>query len=85
MSAGSQSPHEPQLVAHERTYKVFNVLLRWCMVLLASSITGLTLSFATSAGIWGGTVVGLIILALGYLFLVKHEEHQPLDPWAEGR
>lgn len=85
MSAGSQSPHDPELVAHERTYKVFNVLLRWCMVLLASTITGLTLSFATSAGIWGGGFVGLIVLALGYLFLVKHEEHQPLDPWAEGR
>jgi uncharacterized membrane protein len=55
------------------------------MVLLASTITGLTLSFATSAGIWGGVFVGLVILALGYVFLVKHEEHQPLDPWAEGR
>ncbi|MGH6966400.1 MAG: hypothetical protein ACREE0_18100 [Phenylobacterium sp.] len=83
--SGSQSPQDPQLVAHERTYKVFNVLLRWCMVLLASSITGLTLSFATSAGMLGGAVVGLLILGLGYVFLVKHEEHQPLDPWAEGR
>ncbi len=85
MRNGSPSPSEPELVAHERTYKVFNVLLRWCMVLLASAITGLTLSFATPAGLWGGLIVGLIIFALGYAFLVKHEEHQPLDPWVEGR
>ena len=85
MSAGSQSPPDPELVAHERTYKVFNVLLRWCMVLLASSISGLTLAFATSAGFWSGMFLGVVVLALGYLFLVKHEEQQPLDPWAEGR
>jgi uncharacterized membrane protein YkgB len=85
MSAGSQSPHDQELVAHERTYKVFNVLLRWCMVLLAGTITGLTVAFATSAGVIGGGLVGLLILALGYIVLVRHEQHQPLDPWAEGR
>ena len=85
MSTGSQSPHDQDLVAHERTYKVFNVLLRWCMVLLAGTITGLTLAFATSAGILGGGLVGLLILAIGYIVLVRHEQQQPLDPWAEGR
>ena len=85
MSTGSQSPHDQQLVAHERTYEIFNVLLRWCMVLLAGTITGLTLAFATSAGIVGGGLVGLLILAVGYVVLVRREEHQPLDPWAEGR
>ena len=85
MSAGSQSPHEPDLVAHERTYKVFNVLLRWCMVHLASVITGLTVWFATPGGFLGGVTTGLVIFVLGYIFLVRHEEHQPLDPWAEGR
>lgn len=74
MSAGSQSPHDQELVAHERTYEVFNVLLRWCMVLLASTITGLTLSFATSAGLLGGSLVGLILLAVGYVVLIRHEE-----------
>jgi hypothetical protein len=24
-------------------------------------------------------------MTIGYIFLVRHEEHQPLDPWAEGR
>ena len=85
MSAGSQSSPDPELVAHERTYRVFNVLLRWCMVALASTITGLTLWFATPAGFMGGVFAALVLLAAGYIFLVRHEEHQPLDPWAEGR
>ncbi|MDB5425440.1 MAG: hypothetical protein JWQ29_2856 [Phenylobacterium sp.] len=85
MSTGSPYLPDPELVAHERTYKVFNVLLRWCMVLLASAITWLTLWFATPAGFVGATFTGLVLLIGGYLFLVRHEEHQPLDPWQEGR
>jgi len=85
MVAGSPSPTDPQLIAHERAYKGFNVLLRWCMVLLAATITWLTLWFATPAGFAGGAVTGLGLLIAGYAFLVRHEEHQPLDPWAEGR
>lgn len=79
------SAQDPDLIAHEQTYKVFNVLLRWCMVLLAATISGLTLWFATPAGFAGGAVVGLLVLILGYLLLVRHEEHQPLDVWVEGR
>ena len=85
MSAGRQSQPEPDLIAHERTYKVFNVLLRWCMVLLAATISGLTLWLATPAGFVGGVVVALLLLLGGYLFLVRHETHQPLDPWQPGR
>ena len=85
MATGSQSQPDQDLVAHERTYKAFNILLRWCMVMLASVISGLTLWFATPAGFAGGVSVGLILLLAGYLFLVRHEAHQPLDPWAEGR
>jgi CHASE2 domain-containing sensor protein len=85
MSAGSQSPPDPELLAHERTYRVFNILLRWCMVLLASTITGLTLWFATPAGFMGGVFTGLVLLAAGYVVLIPHEEHQPLDPFQEGR
>ena len=85
MATGSQSQPDQDLVAHERTYKAFNILLRWCMVMLASVISGLTLWFATPAGFVGGVSVGLILLLAGYLFLVRHEAHQPLDPWAEGR
>ena len=53
MATGSQSQPDPELVAHERTYKAFNILLRWCMVMLASVISGLTLWFATPAGFAG--------------------------------
>ena len=79
------TPHDPELTAHERTYKTFNVILRWCMVLLATTISALTLWFATPAGFWGALVVGLIIFFGGYAFLVRHEQRQPLDPWTTGR
>ena len=78
-----QEPEE--LVAHERTYHAFNVLLRWAMVHLASVIVWLTLWFASGAGFIGATVVGLVVFAIGYVVLVRHEEHQPLDPWVPGR
>jgi hypothetical protein len=74
-----------ELVAHERTYKAFNMLIRWAMVLLGSSILWLSLWFASPAGFLGATVVGLIAFVLGYVFVVRHEAHQPLDPWAPGR
>jgi hypothetical protein len=73
------------LVAHERTYKAFNILIRWSMVALGSAILWLSLWFASPAGFLGATVVGLITFVLGYVFLVRHEAHQPLDPWVPGR
>lgn len=73
------------VVAHERTYRAFNILLRWSMVALASTISGLTLWFATNAGFLGGLVVGAIIFIAGYIGLVRHEAHQPLDVWKTGR
>jgi hypothetical protein len=88
MATGSPfnpSSNDPALVAHERAYKAFNILLRWCMTLLAASISFLTLWFATGAGFIGGAVVGLVVFFVGWSFLVRHEEHQPLDVWTEGR
>lgn len=85
MDAQSQSPQDSDLLAHEKTYKVFNVLVRWCMLLLATTILSLTLWFATPAGFWGALVVGTVVFVAGYIGLVRHEERQPLDPWAEGR
>ena len=79
------SESETHLLDHERTYHVFNMLVRWSMVALASSILGLTLWFATPAGFWGGALSGLLAFAVGYWFVVCHEAHQPLDPWAQGR
>lgn len=79
------NPNDPDLLAHERTYKGFNILLRWCMTLLGATLAFLTLWFATGAGFIGGAVVGLLILFVGYSVVVKHEEHQPLDVWTEGR
>jgi hypothetical protein len=87
MASGSPfSPdQDPEVVVHERTYKGFNILLRWCMTLLAATISFLTLWFATSAGFIGALVTGAIIFAIGYLVLVKTEEHKTLDVWQEGR
>jgi thiamine transporter ThiT len=85
MSNGSSPSTDSNLVAHERTYKVFNIIVRWSMVVLGSMILGLSLAFATSAGLLAGLFVGVVAFVGGYLFLVRHEEHQPLDPWAEGR
>jgi hypothetical protein len=76
---------DPEVVAHERTYKGFNILLRWCMTLLAASISFLTLWFATTAGFIGAFVIGAIVFAVGYIVLVKTEEHKPLDLSEEGR
>lgn len=88
MAAGvpfTPNPNDQELVAHERAYKAFNVLLRWCMTLLAAGISFLTLWFATATGFIGAVVVGAIVFAVGYYFLIRHEEHQPLDVWTEGR
>jgi uncharacterized membrane protein YedE/YeeE len=73
----------PEVVAHERTYKAFNILLRWCMTLLAATISFLTLWFATSAGFVGALIAGVVIFALGYFVLVKTEAEKPLDVWQE--
>lgn len=85
MDADFDDTHNPDLQAHERTYHAFNVLLRWCMLLLAVAISTLTLWFATPAGFWGGTVVGLALFAAGWWFLVRAEARKPLNPWGGGR
>ena len=88
MATGSPftpNPNDPELVSHERTYKVFNIILRWSMTLLAAGISFLTLWFATGAGFIGGAVIGLVVFVLGWKFMIQHEEHQPLDVWQEGR
>lgn len=73
------------LIAHEKAYKGFNVLLRWCMTLLAAGISFLTLWFATGTGFWGASVVGLVVLFLGYGFLVKGETDKPVDDFSPDR
>ncbi len=85
MDADFDDAGKPELQAHERTYHAVNVLLRWCMLLLAVSITTLTLWFATPAGFWGGTIVGVVLFVLGYWLMVRHEEKQPLNVWKAGR
>ena len=76
---------ETILIAHERTYHAFAVLLRWSMLCLASAISGLTVWFATPGGFWGGLVVFAVVWVAGYYGMVKREEQQSLDPWAPGR
>ena len=76
---------DPEVVAHERTYKAFNLLIRWCMVALGSAMLFLTVWFATDAGFFGGLAAGVIVFALGYYFLVREEAHKPLDVWSPDR
>ncbi|HEX7886320.1 MAG TPA: hypothetical protein VF474_10120 [Phenylobacterium sp.] len=73
------------VVTHERTYHAFSILIRWSMLLLGDAILSLALWFATPAGFLGALVVGGGVFIAGYLFLVHHEEKQPLDVWVEGR
>jgi len=77
--------NDPDLVAHEQTYHMFNVLMRWCALHIAAIIVFLTLWFAAGAGFWGGLISGIAVFALGYMLIIRHEEHQPLDPWAGGQ
>ncbi|MDP1631983.1 MAG: aa3-type cytochrome c oxidase subunit IV [Caulobacter sp.] len=85
MDADFDDANNPDLIAHEKTYHAFNVLLRWCMLGLAVALTSLTLWFATPAGFLGGLIAGAVVFAAGYWLLVRHEEKQPLNPWAPGR
>jgi hypothetical protein len=86
MNTGSQyGQQSPAVVDHERTYHAFSILVRWAMLLIGDAILTLTLWFASPAGFWGAAVVGVAVFVIGYLFLVRHEEKQPLDVWKEGR
>lgn len=85
MDVADRTQQDADLVSHERAYKGFNVLLRWCMALLGSGLLMLTLWFATGTGFFGSLVVGLVAFALSYYFLVRHELRQPLDVWRPGR
>jgi len=85
MDADFNDTGKPDLLAHERTYHGFSILLRWCMLGLATVIPTLTLWFATPAGFWGGLIAGIVVFAVGYMILVRHEEKQPLSLWVEGR
>ena len=85
MDADFNDTGKPELLAHERTYHGFSILLRWCMLGLATVITTLTLWFASPAGFWGGLIIGVVVFAVGYAILVRKEEKQPLNLWVEGR
>jgi len=74
-----------EIVAHERTYHAFSILIRWSMLVLGDLILWLTLWFASPAGFLGATAVGVAVFIAGYLILVRHEEKQPLNLWVEGR
>lgn len=85
MDADFDDTDNPELLAHERTYHAFSVFVRWSMVGTAVALTTLTLWFATPAGFLGGLLAGIVVFALGYWLVVRHEMRQPLNPWAEGR
>ena len=73
------------VVDHERTYHAFSILVRWSMLAIGNTIFWLTLWFASPAGFLGATVAAAITFVLGYIFLIRHEEKQPLNVWVEGR
>lgn len=85
MDVANDSETPPDLLAHERTYHAFNMLLRWSMLGLATGLTLLTIWFATPVGFLGGLIFAAIVWIAGYYGLVRHEARQPLDPWATGR
>jgi len=79
------APPDAELLAHERTYHVFNMVVRWTTLHLAALIAGLTVWFATPGGFLGGVATAIIVFAAGYFGVIRKEEHQPLDVWVEGR
>ncbi|MBC7670072.1 aa3-type cytochrome c oxidase subunit IV [Caulobacter sp. DWR2-3-1b2] len=85
MDADFNDAGKPDLLAHEQTYHGFSILLRWCMLGLATVISALTVCFATPGGFLGAVAVGIAVFAVGYAILVRHEEKQPLSLWVEGR
>ncbi|KRA58566.1 hypothetical protein ASD79_14860 [Caulobacter sp. Root655] len=85
MDADFNDTNKPDLLAHEQTYHGFSILLRWCMLGLATAISTLTVWFATPAGFLGGLIIGIVVFAVGYAILVRREEKQPLSLWTEGR
>jgi hypothetical protein len=80
-----EAPADPELLAHERTYHAFNMLIRWSMLHLSVVIAGLTVWFATPGGFLGGLATAVVVFAAGYWVVIRREAHQPLDPWAMGR
>ncbi|EJL36472.1 hypothetical protein PMI01_00986 [Caulobacter sp. AP07] len=85
MDADFNDTNKPDLLAHEQTYHGFSILLRWCMLGLATAISTLVAAFATPAGVLGGLAVGIVVFAVGYAILVRREQKQPLNLWIEGR
>jgi hypothetical protein len=85
MDADFNDSGKPELLAHERTYHAFSILVRWCMLGTATVITTLTLWFASPVGFLGGVIIGAVVFAIGYAILVRKEEKQPLNLWVEGR
>ena len=75
----------PEVLDHERTYRAFSLLTRWAMLLLGVGTFWLTLWFASPAGFLSSTLAAAVAFAIGYWLLIRHEEKQPLDVWAEGR
>lgn len=75
----------PDVLVHERTYHAFSLLTRWAMLVLGDLILWLTLWFASPAGFLRGTLIAIVAFVLGYQILIRHEEKQPLDVWAQGR
>ena len=60
-----------EVAVHAAGYHKFSLLVKWVMVVAATTIPFLVIWFATPAGFWGGLAVGLVILAAG-IFALRH-------------
>jgi hypothetical protein len=80
-----QLREDSELVAHERTYEAFNLLLRWSMVALGSGILTLTMAFATTVGVIAALATGVVVFVLGYTFLIRQEERKPAEALSDER
>lgn len=79
------APANSDLVAHERDYHLFNMVMRWTALHLAVVIAGLVVWFATPGGFLGGVATAIVVFLAGYFGVIRKEARQPLDLWVEGR
>jgi type IV secretory pathway TrbL component len=64
-SAVHPSTTAAELATHAMAYHRFMLGVKWVLVVLASFLTWSTLTFATAAGFWVGTLSGIIVFFIG--------------------
>ena len=67
MAAHGHDYHRGDMDIHEQvnTFHAFGAWTKWGSLILAVTLLTLTLWFATEAGVFGGLIVGAVVLAVG--------------------